>query len=349
MPDPQPTRRLVLVAGTGRSGTSTLVGVLQRHGFHVPLPEVETDDSNPRGFGEPRWVVDLHGRLLRRAKVQVADSRPAAWEMAAAVAADDAVRARVRGWLEEQFGVADQLVVKDPRSLWFLPLWTEVAREMGIEPSFVTMLRPPPETVGSRRSYYNRQLEDPHGIASWLNLMTGTEHATRGLHRSFVRYHDLLDDWRPVVERLWSCNGLGDTPPVPSEDPGAFIDPGLRRMRLTWEDLELPARLEALTLEAATALDALAATTGVEDRELHTRLDRARASYAAYYGEAESVAHSSVIAARQTGRSGPATSRGPRATAATSGRSWQRGVAETVRATVPAKLRQRLRRPVRGS
>ncbi len=257
-----PDRKLVLVAGTGRSGTSTLVGLLQRHGFHVPQPEVAPDDTNPRGFGEPRWVVDLHGRLLRQAKVQVADSRPAAWEMAATVARDEAVRDQVRGWLEEQLGVADRLVVKDPRSLWFLPLWTDVARELDAEPSFVTMLRPPPETVGSRRTYYNRGLEDPHGIASWLNLMTGTEHATRGHRRSFVRYHDLLDDWSPVTEQLWRRNGLGDSPPTPSEDPGDFIDPGLRRMRLTWDDLELPERLATLATEASDALDALAADRG---------------------------------------------------------------------------------------
>lgn len=328
------TRRLVLVAGTGRSGTSTLVGVLRRHGFHVPLPEVDADDTNPRGFGEPRWVVDLHGQLLRRAKVQVADSRPAAWEMAAEIADDPSLRDRVRGWLEEQFDVADRLVVKDPRSLWFLPLWTEVARELGAEPSFVTMLRPPPETVGSRRTYYNRELEDPHGIASWLNLMTGTEHATRGHRRSFVRYHDLLDDWSPVVSQLWGRNDLGDTPPAPSEDPGEFIDPGLRRQRLTWADLELPERLETLATEAADVLDALASTTDDEDAALHARLDRARASYAAYYAEAESVAHSSVIAARQSGRPGQA-GRAPKAKAAPT--------------RLPTRLRQRLRRAVDGS
>ncbi len=268
--------------------------------------------------------------------------------MAAGVAADVAVRAGVRGWLEEQFNVAGQLVIKDPRGLWFLSLWTEAARELGVEPSFVTMLRPPPETVGSRRSYSHRELADPHGIASWLNLMTGTEHATRGLRRGFVRYHDLLDDWRPVVERLWSCNELGRTPPPPTEDPSKFIDPALRRMRLTWEDLELPARLEALAVEAADALDALAAATDSEDAALHTRLDRARASYAAYYAEAESVAHSSVIAARQAGRPGHKVGRSPRATAATSGRSWRHGVAATVRAKLPAKLRRRRHRPIDG-
>ena len=346
-----PDRRLVLVAGTGRSGTSTLVGVLRRHGIRVPEPEVAPDDTNPRGFGEPRWVVELHGRLLRQGKVQVADSRPAAWGMAADLVDAD-TRVKVKRWLEEQFGVSDRLVVKDPRILWFLPLWTEVARELGAEPAFVTMLRPPPETVGSRRTYYNRGLEDPHGIASWLNLMTGTEHATRGQRRAFVRYHDLLDDWAPALDQVWRRTGLGDAPPAASEDPGEFIDPGLRRMRMTWQDLELPERLQALAAEAADCLDALAGGGDDEDPAVLARLDLARASYAAYYGEAESVAHSSVIAARQSSRPPPPTA--PRPAPAGTVAPWpkRRGVLSTladhvpapVRRAVPETLRQRVRR-----
>lgn len=344
MPDPQPDgRRLVLVAGTGRSGTSTLVGLLRRHGIHVPGPEVAPDDTNPRGFGEPQWVVDLHGRLLRHGKVQVADSRPAAWNLAADLT-DAATRVTVRNWLEEEFDVADRLVVKDPRILWFLPLWTEVARELGAEPSFVTMLRPPPETVGSRRTYYNRGLEDPHGIASWLNLMTGTEHATRDHRRAFVRYHDLLDDWVPALDQVWRRTGLGDTPPVASEDPADFIDPTLRRMRMTWDDLELPERLQTLAVEASDCLDALATGEGDEDPAVLARLDAARASYATYYAEAESVAHSSVIAARQSARFAPPQTPKPSSTSRGFVATIAEKVPAPVRRAVPAKLKQRLRR-----
>ena len=50
-------RRLVLVVGVGRSGTSLLTGILAQLGFHVPQPEVQADDTNPRGFSEPRWAV----------------------------------------------------------------------------------------------------------------------------------------------------------------------------------------------------------------------------------------------------------------------------------------------------
>ena len=77
-PDGVP-RKVLFVAGAGRSGTSTLAGIVSKLGMHVPLPEVPPDDSNPRGFSEPQWVVDVHDEWLREALVQVSDSRPNAW------------------------------------------------------------------------------------------------------------------------------------------------------------------------------------------------------------------------------------------------------------------------------
>ena len=68
-PDAVQTRRkVVLVAGSGRSGTSLMAGILKHMGMHVPEPEVVADTTNPRGFGEPRWVVDFHETLLKRTR-----------------------------------------------------------------------------------------------------------------------------------------------------------------------------------------------------------------------------------------------------------------------------------------
>ncbi len=39
-------------------------GLTGRLGVHIPKPEVSANRSNPRGFGEPRWLVDYHNELL---------------------------------------------------------------------------------------------------------------------------------------------------------------------------------------------------------------------------------------------------------------------------------------------
>ena len=103
------TRSLVLVAGSGRSGTSLFSGILQRLGYHVPQPEVPADATNPRGFAESQWVVDFHTRLLRAARVQVSDARPAAWALTARGRARRGGRATsCARWLAEQFARRDR-------------------------------------------------------------------------------------------------------------------------------------------------------------------------------------------------------------------------------------------------
>ncbi len=125
---PENPRQLLLVVGSGRSGTSVLAGALQRLGFHVPQPEVTPDETNPRGFGEPQWVVDFHTELLARATVQVTDARPSSWARAAETGYDITQRARLADWLTGEFAISDQVVIKDPRLLWFVPLWRLAAR-----------------------------------------------------------------------------------------------------------------------------------------------------------------------------------------------------------------------------
>ena len=89
-------RTLVLVAGSGRSGTSLFTGILQRLGFHVPQPEVPADETNPRGFAESQWVVDFHTRLLTKAAVHVSDARPTAWARAAELTLDSQLGEELR-------------------------------------------------------------------------------------------------------------------------------------------------------------------------------------------------------------------------------------------------------------
>ena len=176
-----------------------MAGLMRIMGLHVPQPEVVADETNPKGFGEPRWVVDHHDRLLREALVQVSDARPEAWFETGRVATREHERILTADWLESHFQVSPELVVKDPRLGWFLGLWRVAAIRTGATPVFATMLRAPSEVVGSKQTYYANRLGSAHLAASWLNMMLHTERGTRESvadgGRVFVRYGDLLDDW----------------------------------------------------------------------------------------------------------------------------------------------------------
>lgn len=304
MTDSSSGRKVVYVAGAGRSGTSTMSGILTILGLHVPQPEVAADETNPRGFGEPQWVVDFHERLLGEAVVTSSDGRPTAWADAAEVAARPAERAAAAGWLAEHFDVASELVVKDPRISYFLDLWREATGQCAATPLFVTMLRPPAEVVGSRQKYYKSRLGAAHLAASWLNMLLHTEVATRGQARSFVRYADLLGDWRTAVSSVGTSLELGSLAPVSDEAAAridGFVDPSLRRVTLDWDDLALPPRLLDLTRTGWDQLNLLASPDG-DTTEVHQVLDQVRAAYTELYDEAEAISKSSVVAATTRAR-----------------------------------------------
>jgi hypothetical protein len=299
-------RRLVLVVGVGRSGTSLLAGVLGQLGLHIPVPEVKANDTNPRGFGEPRWAVDFHTRLLRRARVTVNDSRPVAFEHTAAMAEDAALRAELSAWLREQFAGSQRVVVKDPRTVWFLPLWRACADELGLATSFVTMLREPAEIVASAKKSYGDWQSDASRATAWLNMTLETERSTRGTRRAFVRYEDLMADWEREIRRVGELTGDPALAGVmradfPSVDE--FVDPALHRNRVDWDSHEVPVTVRALADDVWERIQSLARPDG-DGGVAHERLDAAHGAYTTLYAEAEAIAQSSVTAAKRGRKKG---------------------------------------------
>jgi hypothetical protein len=294
-------RSLVVVAGSGRSGTSLFSGILQRLGYLVPQPEVPADETNPRGFAESQWVVDFHTRLLRAAQVQVSDARPAAWALTAEVGLDPVVRRELREWLELQFRVAPHLIVKDPRLSWFLPLWRGCAEDLGVAPRFVTMLRHPAAVIDSKQRWYGEWQGDVARAAGWVQLTLFTERATRDSPRAFVRYEDLLGDWPRTVAHVSETLDLTpvrDAPVSAMREVHAFVDRKLSRSRPDWGDLKLPAALRAQADEVWALVSTLADEDDGDHAAAVAGLDALRAAYADLYAEAEAIAQSSIAAAR---------------------------------------------------
>ena len=349
-------RKVLFVAGAGRSGTSTMAGLMQIMGLHVPQPEVVPDESNPKGFGEPAWVVENHDRLLKDCAVQVSDARPEAWFHTGKVCTRENERILTAEWLGTHFREdlgQTELVVKDPRLSWFLTLWRVAAVRNAATPVFATMLRPPAEVVGSKQAYYNNRLGSAHLTASWLNMLLHTERGTRESvadgGRAFVRYADLLDDWTRVVMQVGEQLGLQQVVHARSESirrGHRFVDPSLRRMTQTLDDLELPPKLHELTAETWNELNKLA-DPGGDTPEAHATLDQLRTAYVELYEEAEAISRSSVVAAEQktVRRFQRRRAAAEEAAAAAPPRpAAHRMLPHGVRAAIPPKMRRGLRK-----
>jgi hypothetical protein len=295
------SNHLLLVAGSGRSGTSLFASVVGNLGFHVPRPWVKADDSNPRGFGEPQWVVDKHMKLLRQANVHASDARPTAWADAAKLCLDEQVIAEVRLWLYEQFAGHDQVLIKDPRLLWFLPLWRQVGEELDATVYVVTVLRHPAEVVRSKLHWYqNMTLFDANRAAGWLNTMLFTERATRDYRRAFIRFEDLLEDWTQPIARVSSQLEVPNLVTARAREQLSaddIVDSSLHRSKATWKDLDVPKGLIHLTEQVWEELLSLADPEADGDEAVLDRLDGYREEYVSYYRHAEHVAQSTALAA----------------------------------------------------
>lgn len=344
-PDGVP-RKVLFVAGAGRSGTSTLAGIVSRLGMHVPLPEVPPDDSNPRGFSEPQWVVDVHDEWLAEALVQVSDSRPNAWFDTGRICSREPARIRVSEWLEPHFAEHPELVIKDPRLGWFVGLWRVAAIRTGATPVFATMLRPPAEVVGSKQKYYANKLGSAHLAASWVNMLLHTERATRPAEgdggRVFVRYEDLLSDWVKTTTALGHALDLQTIIHTRSDqirEVHRFIDPDLRRVTSTLDDLALPKRLHDLTGQTWEELNKLAGE-GSDTADAHATFDQLRAAYVELYEEAEAISRSTAEHARLQGRR-RALAEGAQGAPP---RSLTDRVPHDVRAAIPPSVRRGVRK-----
>ncbi len=295
-------KSLLVIGGSGRSGTSLLAGLAHRLGYHIPQPELNANETNPRGFGEPRWAVAFHKELLQSVDVTHDDGRPQAWVDTARVKDRKAARDQLTAWLGEQFGISHKVVVKDPRLAWFVGLYSDVAEELSADFGVVTMLRHPAESVRSKELAYGSKVDTNTRMAGWLNMMLHVEERTRGSARALVRYEDLLTRWKPTLaatEKVLPMDLVAGRSEEELAAADALVDPQLRRTERSWDGFDVPESLCELAERAYAALEASAINVdGQAGIDSAADLDELRAAYVALYGQAEMMVRSSLNAAR---------------------------------------------------
>ena len=290
-------KRILLVTGSGRSGTSSVAGTLKRLGLHVPQPEVPADEKNPLGYYEPRWVAAFHKGWLDNIHVRTIDTRPHAGDVAMETV-NPKREEKLRTWVADELAARpddDVVVIKETRAYWVYPLWQRVVADVGAELTSLTMLRHPTQVVRSRDTAYLsgrsdefRLARETSNVAAWMNSVFVTERATRDNPRAFVPYYDLVEDWRSAITRACEQLGIdtGDlTAPHPVDD---FITPSLNRSDDAWDGLTVPDSLKELAEQTWTAASVLVATP--YDEKARAELDRLAAAYADLYTTAAALA-----------------------------------------------------------
>ena len=327
--DPTPipavaARRVVVVLGMHRSGTSAVAGCLQRLGVDLGPRLMPATADNPRGYYEHVDVVNFHDRFLLalgRSWDETGPFPPGGWQDGEAA---NRYQAEMLALLRRDFATAPLWGLKDPRLCRLLPWWEPMWSKMDSEPLFVLVRRPPSDVAASLARREGFSAGKSHLL--WLQHTLEAERFTRGKPRVLVDFTAFLADWRAALEPAAALLGRPwpVSPPVDDPADGGFVDPSLAhatagtalplwveeadaalRQGLTGQEGEMRAGLDRITghLRAAEALYAPAPAETTAD--LRHQLDDSRRQAAWYEAEWQKAraraedAHAKLLAKRQ--------------------------------------------------
>jgi len=182
------TTRGIIVLGMHRAGTSAITKILMSLGFELPGEPVPASADNPKGYWEPREIVEIHDAFLHAIGRSWSDPRPLPPELFRGVAAAEA-RGRLREVVERVVLPRNRWVVKDPRMCRLIPLWEEVLPAQTLDVHFLHLLRSPLSVASSlaARDGFSRQ----KSCLLWLRHCLEAEAATRGKDRTWLHFEQL--------------------------------------------------------------------------------------------------------------------------------------------------------------
>jgi len=217
------TRKVILVLGMHRSGTSAVTRCLNLLGAEVGNKLLPPAEDNRSGFWEHADVVAIHEALLKELGRAWHDARalPEGWLRSAAARK---ARGKLARLISDEFDAGSLWAVKDPRLCRFVPLWREVLLESGLDAVALLVVRHPAEVA---RSLNVRDgLRCGTTCLNWLEHFVEAEIATRGMPRSLLAYDDLLSDWRNAFAKAGRAMCVEWPVPIGDAHPAidAFLD-----------------------------------------------------------------------------------------------------------------------------
>lgn len=227
----------ILVAGMHRSGTSALTRSLNMLGCSLPktlLPPSKND--NDLGFWEGKFFHDLNENILSLGGSRWDDWSVLNWNWIHTEVGVE-IQENARKLIDLEYGDSSIIVLKDPRICRLLPFWVKIFQEKKIAPLIVLPIRNPLEVSSSL--WRRNKIPPSYALLSWLRHVLDAEIGSRSFPRVFVRYKDILANWRKVSDHIalelgiqWPLEGA-----TADAEIKAFLSPELRHH--TMEDAEV--------------------------------------------------------------------------------------------------------------
>lgn len=294
-PSPGSVRKVVVVAGMHRAGTSVVARGLLALGVDLGDALMSADlRMNARGFFEDTDIVRLDDALL--------DAHGADWKNVALLDGLDwessvhaGARSDARRLLESKLARTGHFGFKDPRVARLLPFWQRVFADMRVTDAYVIAVRHPLAVVDSLTARDSLDVRRSGWL--WLTHLVCALRYTQGRSRVVVDYDRLLAAPARELARIATALVL---PAPPDDDARRFADEfitrELRHAEYAADELD-SAAVPPLVVEAHTLAQRLACDdASTSDAAVIAQIDTLFARMAAlspllgYAGAVESVA-----------------------------------------------------------
>ena len=230
-----PAKRLIVVLGMHRSGTSALTRALLCLGIDLgnklmkPHPEI-----NPKGFFEDMDLFELNEEILKTINM--------AWHHAAPIQPIDVARLQQHGfflraveWLRQKTESVTLFGFKDPRIAKLSPFWQPVFQHCEFAPDYILALRHPLAIAHSLRKRDAFPLAKSYLL--WLEHTLTSLQGVQNAHSILVDYDQLLDDPAGQLQRLAQQLDLPLDAMALLEYQNEFLDKSLRHSHYSAQDL----------------------------------------------------------------------------------------------------------------
>lgn len=218
-------RRIIVILGSGRSGTSLCAKILGRLGIRMEATLQRPNEMNPEGYFEDGRLVEINKRLLGKL-APVPGSGPRG-DAAAKVGPE--MRELREHLKKHAFSAPEIWGFKDPRVSLLLPFYRRAFQAVGVVPRYVFCARAPGAVVESLQQAGTRSrafYEQVYFMRSFLALRDSAANC------HVIHYERLLEDPVGQISKLWAYVGDESPTPLTPEECEALVDKKLNRSQL---------------------------------------------------------------------------------------------------------------------
>ncbi len=196
-------KRVVVILGSGRSGSSLIMQLLRDLGMVVSEHLTKGSVANPLGPFEDEDIFNLQLFLIRELCGNAITPMPEGWiESSTFKKTASALEVLMTNRLEQSAGIFG---FKDPKTSMLIPLWVRVFNNLKLVPTYILCVRDPVHMAVSFATHYNTSANRAELI--WLVRTVEALYSTAA-DCFIAHYEDWFVDPQPLAQSLLHYSGL---------------------------------------------------------------------------------------------------------------------------------------------